>query len=186
MVTVIISFAGWLSRLAALLQVCPAAGAYCNLTRCPACKFMPKNSALGFNLWYKARRPEAAVVPPRQTTTHTCRHITQGALSSASAGSGLGYGACGGLTRTQKVCYDAGKHARSAAGRRTLRTPDSLLESENGRVHFRCSQQNTHHQPRAHGSRLQPGPGMVAVRTPSDWWIPVPFCTKTRARVRHR
>ena len=61
-------------------------------------------------------------------------------------------------SKTQ-VFYVTGKHARPASGRRPLRAPDPLLESQNGSLHLRRPQQDSHYQPGAHGSRFQPGAG---------------------------
>ncbi len=55
-------------------------------------------------------------------------------------------------------------HASDAGGRRPLRPPDPLLESEDGRVHLRPAQQDPHRQPREDAADV---PGCDEVRAPA-------------------
>ncbi|SPO68284.1 protein of unknown function [Pseudomonas sp. JV241A] len=84
--------------------------------------------SLGGHLWYKMRRFPG--IAPEALNPHTCRHDDLGAFDLRVAGWSLGYvEAQPDLSRNYHV---PSQHARYAEGRCALRSPNPLLESENG------------------------------------------------------
>ncbi|VVD29050.1 protein of unknown function [Paraburkholderia dioscoreae] len=60
-----------------------------------------------------------------------------------------------GLRPNPRGDFHGSYHASNAGSRCPLRSPNALLEPEDGSVHFRSSQQDSHHQPRKDAADVQ-------------------------------
>ena len=105
-------------------------------------------------LWYKAARSNAArslspaaINPPGPTTS--LRVVATRLRVGTDSTPGPRW-----PTQPTRKSHGSNQHARHAGRRCSLRPPDALLEPENVVAHFRCPQQDPHHQPR--GDRTGP------------------------------
>src|SRR5215471_16849615 len=84
-----------------------------------------------------------------QRKPHTHRHVRPGASQGGlSHRTRLSYGMRGGSTPTIWSIYAQRVHATDAGSGCPFRTSNSLLEPEDGSLHFRRTQPYSYHQPR--------------------------------------
>src|SRR6201996_125251 len=87
----------------------------------------------------QTRKPAHPGCPPR-----SAREIYGNAADTAA-----------GLRPNPRGDFHGSYHASNAGSRCPLRSPNALLEPEDGPLHFRSSQQDSHHQPRKDAADVQ-------------------------------